>query len=867
MSDTLARVRIKDFANTAQSAAQDDFLALDGETNGTRRISAEGYLKPLTLRVDALEGVGGNLNAYDFGTGTPTQEQLTVYAIGQIWPGYTDLSYNEDNPAQSTFKDAGGNPHTAAEIFNATRVKNLSDDSVFMLTNTQDTEPKVFDWANTGKEVAENVKQLGEIYFSLSNLTKYNPGAILINAPKTLTKAAADYSNLVQFVQDNPSINKTLAEWQSYYEANGQCPYFALTEDGAGDYNLRLPVVKEYIKAVNPDDGAPAIKAALAGLPNHLHAFGRNSGDNSGSFVGTSEDKNYNFGSEKIIRSWNGSGGGGGPQQASDPYQGNMVTTLAQTDNSNEDGVYGASDTVTPAHITLYPWLYVFYNNTNPGNQPIPEELLPATSERLGGVKVGTGLNITEDGTLSAAGGSASGDTPAVDLGQVTSASFEVNKNYGASVSGSASFTLPTPTDTSIANKITLNLNVLANSIVNWGANVNAALAEFKPGKYQIRLLWNNTSSAWSAEVLKETKAESNVKTFISFNGNYSDECGTVRLTLNNSPSYAQGPFENYQSLEVSRSDSPLTMSGDLTKWNFGLNPFKITCWVLNSSDVYFDIFSSSDNSTKVNTMGQCTANGVTLSPTTSSFSISAWTFLEFGRGSDGIFRFFVNGVQKMQKDASTLEADFSNASRMFSGYGSSSKAYMSDFVISAESVSQADYTRPTTPFVLSDSGLSDLHDDTKEDVSNKTSDYTAAGTGTYPSSKALSDAVSYLEGLISAATPPTPDYTNAAEFSKGANTNYTCPAAGWIQIRSAVFTAAAGSAGYAKISINGKDIRDYYVSNSSATTYTWSNNAGSNFAGETLIEVAQGDTVKFYADGFTMSNATFEGTFVPQAA
>lgn len=867
MSDTLARVRIKDFANTAQSAAQDDFLALDGETNGTRRISAEGYLKPLTLRVDALEGVGGNLNAYDFGTGTPTQEQLTVYAIGQIWPGYTDLSYNEDNPAQSTFKDAGGNPHTAAEIFNATRVKNLSDDSVFMLTNTQDTEPKVFDWANTGKEVAENVKQLGEIYFSLSNLTKYNPGAILINAPKTLTKAAADYSNLVQFVQDNPSINKTLSEWQSYYEANGQCPYFALTEDGAGDYNLRLPVVKEYIKAVNPDDSAPAIKAALAGLPNHLHAFGRNSGDNSGSFVGTSEDKNYNFGSEKIIRSWNGSGGGGGPQQASDPYQGNMVTTLAQTDNSNEDGVYGASDTVTPAHITLYPWLYVFYNNTNPGNQPIPEELLPATSERLGGVKVGPGLNITEDGTLSAAGGSASGDTPAVDLGQVTSASFEVNKNYGASVSGTASFTLPSPTDMTIANKITLNLNVLANSVINWGANVNAELSEFKPGKYQIRLLWNNTSSAWSAEVLKETKAESNVKTFISFNGNYSDECGTVSLTLNNSPSYVQGPFENYQSLAVARSDSPLTMSGDLTKWNFGLNPFKITCWVLNSNDVYFDIFSSSDNRTKVNTMGQCTANGVNFNPTTTSFSISSWTFLEFGRGSDGIFRFFVNGVQKMQKDASTLEADFSNASRMFSNYGSASNAYMSDFVISAESVSQADYTRPTMPFVLADSGVSDLHDDKKENISNKTSDYTSSDENTYPSSKALSDAVSYLEGLIAAATPPTPDYTNAVEFSKAANANYTCPAAGWIQIRSAVFTAAAGSAGYAKISINGKDIRDYYVSNSSATTYTWSNNAGSNFAGETLIQVAQGDTVKFYADGFTMSNATFEGTFVPQAA
>lgn len=877
MSDTLARVRIKDFANTAQSAAQDDFLALDGETNGTRRISAEGYLKPLTLRVDALEGVGGNLNAYDFGTGTPTQEQLTVYAIGQIWPGYTDLSYNADNPAQSSFKDAGGNPHTAAEIFNATRVKNLSDDSIFMLTNTQDTEPKVFDWANTGKEVAENVKQLGEIYFSLSNLTKYNPGAILINTPKTLTKAAADYSNLVQFVQDNPSINKTLSEWQSYYEANGQCPYFALTEDGAGDYNLRLPVVKEYIKAVNPDDGAPAIKAALAGLPNHLHAFGRNSGDNSGSFVGTSKDKNYNFGSEKIIRSWNGSGGGGGPQQASGPYQGNMVTTLAQTDNSNEDGVYGASDTVTPAHITLYPWLYVFYNNTNPGNQPIPEELLPATSERLGGVKVGPGLNVTEDGTLSAIG--AGGSTPVTALGQISTASLQTNNNYTASVSGGASITLPTPADTTIANKITVNLTVLSAANIDWGANANAALAEFAPGKYQIRLLWNNNSSAWTAEVLKETAASSSVKLLVRFNGSISDESAspltlTPSRTVAQFPVYAEGQYGAQKLTCTGDSvDNYVTASGDnLSKLNLGTGDFTIRCWLTLASGYSYPvrIFYKDDNNQIAlgNDRIHIRIGGnLLLNQGFSGVNTGDTAYITLTR-QNGVLYFFVNGTL-VTSQASTEEWNLSDWTQIFKGsnVGGNGHYGIQELIVKNTCDYIASFTVPTVPFVLADNGVSDLHDDKKENVSNKTSDYTAAGTGTYPNSKALSDAVSYLEGLISAATPPTPDYANATEFSKAANTNYTCPADGWIQIRSAVFTAAAGSTGYAKISINNKDIRDYYVSNSTQTTYNWSNNAGSNFAGETLIQVAQGDNVKFYADGFTMSNATFEGTFVPQAA
>ena len=385
--------------------------------------------------------------------------------------------------------------------------------------------------------------------------------------------------------------------------------------------------------------------------------------------------------------------------------------------------------------------------------------------------------------------------TPVTALGQISTASLQTNNNYTASVSGGASITLPTPADTTIANKITVNLTVLSAANIDWGVNANAALAQFEPGKYQIRLLWNNTSSEWSAEVLKETKAESNVKTFISFNDNYSDECGTVSLTLNSSPSYSPGPFENHKSLAVDRSDSPLTMSGDLTKWNFGLNPFKITCWVLNSNNVYFDIFSSSDNSTKVNTMGQCTAKGVSLSPTTTSINISAWTFLEFGRGSDGIFRFFADGVQKMQKDASTIEADFSNAGRMFSNYGSASTAYMSDFVISAESVSQADYTRPTMPFVLADNGVSDLHDIKIAEL--------------YSSISALQNELQILKGQSMKRL----DYTNAVEFylKEEDQTSYTVPANGYIFGYGYQTYKTVGESYTGNILINGMNVGKYF--------------------------------------------------------
>ena len=858
MSNTLARVRIKDFANTALSAAQDDFLGLDGETNGTRRISAEGFLKPLRLRVEALEGVGGNLNAYDFGTGTPTQEQLTVYAIGQIWPGYTDLSYNADNPAQSAFNDAEGNPHTAAEIFNATRVKNLSDESIFMLTNTQDTEPKVFDWANVGKESVENLKQLGEIYFSLSNLEKYNPGAILVNAPKTLTKVAANYSNLLQFVQENPSLNKSASEWQSYYEEYEQCPYFSLTEDDSGDYNLKLPVIKEYIKAVNPDDGTPSIKATEAGLPNItgtvLTLDGQGGSEMTGAFYDTGRKINSNAHSDQA-----------------DP--------VAGFDASRSNAAYGNSTTVTPAHITLYPWLYVFYNNTNPANEPIPYELLPATADRLGGIKVGSGLNIAEDGTLSTVGGGASSDTALVDLGEVTSATFEVNKNYTATLIGTAVFNLQTPSNTSVANKIILNLNVLSQSTVDWDANVNAALSYLSPGKYEIRLLWNNISSAWTAEVLKEIEASSPVKLLIRFNGSIVDESSspitlTPSRTVTEFPVYDEGEYGNQKLTCTSDSkDNYVIASGNnLSKLNLGNGDFTIRCWLtLSSTYVHpVSIFYKNDNN-KIS-IGydriQIRLNGnLILNQSISGISAGGTAYITLTR-QNGILYVFVNG-NLIVSQASAEDWNFSDWVQIFKGSGVVGNGHygIQELIVKNTCDYISNFTPPIAPFVLADNSVADLHDIEKEDISNKTSDYTLNGENTYPSSKALSEAVSYLEGLISAAAQPMPDYSNAVEFSKAANVSYTCPSAGWIQIRAATFTASAGAAGYAKISIDGNDIRSYYVSNSGSTTYNWSNNSGSNFSGETLIQVAQGDNVKFYADGFTMSNATFEGTFVPQAA
>ncbi len=68
-----------------------------------------GEISHIRKTVTALQGVGGYLTAYDFGTSTPTQQQLTDYALSQI-PNIT-----------------------ADEIFNGTRVTNLNTGDLWIL--------------------------------------------------------------------------------------------------------------------------------------------------------------------------------------------------------------------------------------------------------------------------------------------------------------------------------------------------------------------------------------------------------------------------------------------------------------------------------------------------------------------------------------------------------------------------------------------------------------------------------------------------------------------------------------------------------------------------------------------------------------
>ena len=131
-----------------ETASASNQLATESDIN-----TLQGQIDDNSKDIEALQGAGGALTAYNFNTATPTQETLTKYAVDQIWPGNTNWAWNAANPAASTFTDANGVARTAAEIFNSTWVNNTYDDHRWQLTNTQNTEPKVFEWADVGRDI------------------------------------------------------------------------------------------------------------------------------------------------------------------------------------------------------------------------------------------------------------------------------------------------------------------------------------------------------------------------------------------------------------------------------------------------------------------------------------------------------------------------------------------------------------------------------------------------------------------------------------------------------------------------------------------------------------------------------------------
>jgi len=187
-------------------------------------------------------------------------------------------------------------------------------------------------------------KTAGEVYYSQSKDAADNPGALPLFTGETIASADTVYPDFYAWVQKHTELQCSAAEYESALSEFGECPKYVLS-GGA----LRLPLLKNYVKMADAEAGVTQQKA---GLPNHTHvAYGSN---------------NYSGGSNNAFG--NGS---------SNPYTlSDVVGGVA------ENSIYGASDTVTPAHTTLYPWVFA-YSAAVPASTAAAAEFQNALSGKM----------------------------------------------------------------------------------------------------------------------------------------------------------------------------------------------------------------------------------------------------------------------------------------------------------------------------------------------------------------------------------------------------------------------------------------------------------------------------------------------------
>ena len=200
--------------------------------------------------------------------------------------------------------------------------------------------------------------KLGKVYLSQSSSASDNPGALPLFTGETIASANTIYPEFYNWILSHAELQCTAEEYEAALSTYGECAKYVI-----GSGSIRLPLLKNYIKAANTAEG---ITQKSAGLPNITGNTG------------------YESGLHSTLISVNGSFSSGGGSQYSSigMFSGRGKLDTVYFDASLSNNIYGSSNTVTPAHTTLYPWVCA-YNAAVPASTADAAKFQNALSGKL----------------------------------------------------------------------------------------------------------------------------------------------------------------------------------------------------------------------------------------------------------------------------------------------------------------------------------------------------------------------------------------------------------------------------------------------------------------------------------------------------
>lgn len=216
------------------------------------------------------------------------------------------------------------------------------------------TSGPVEDGEYSAKKYAQDALQnsrgfaIGTVYYSQSSLASENPGALPLWTGEYYANGAALYPDFYAWVKRHTELCTTKADYDARLAQYGEVPFYVVDE-AAG--SLRLPKLSNYIKAASTAEGITQKGAGLPNITGYLASI-----DTTGRWglIANASADDYNKYSGAFAAKNNGS-------YTQSVSTGKVVASGdLYFDASRSSAVYGKSDTVTPAHTTLYPWVAAY---------------------------------------------------------------------------------------------------------------------------------------------------------------------------------------------------------------------------------------------------------------------------------------------------------------------------------------------------------------------------------------------------------------------------------------------------------------------------------------------------------------------------
>lgn len=305
-------------------AAQGDKNTIPNAATGTNRASLQEGFPPITGMPVNKGGIPPE--RLDFNGAMNLNSQFYFAFQNGWWPTF----YKKVSDA------IGGYPKDAVLwLFDSTksRVRILQS---LIPNNTYNFNTDASFIGKYWKELAQDGRgfSIGQLVPSQSNLATDNPGCLPLWTGEYYTNASTLYPDFYAWVKSHPELCKTKAEYDAAITTYGECPYYVADEVSG---SLRLPKLSNYIKMANSTEGITQKGAGLPNITGSIDPYVDMNRNWSGAF-----SVNKTAPTNQSGTSGNGNG------------------SHVMFDASKSNAIYGAADTVQPAHTTLYPWVCAF---------------------------------------------------------------------------------------------------------------------------------------------------------------------------------------------------------------------------------------------------------------------------------------------------------------------------------------------------------------------------------------------------------------------------------------------------------------------------------------------------------------------------